>query len=72
MTWSGMVRGMYEAAAVTAMLYMVLMAAPIFTYFVNLAHVPEALVHWIGGHHFPPLGVIFTLMLVYHPARHLL
>ncbi len=65
MTWSGMVRGMYEAAAVTAMLYMVLMAAPIFTYFVNLAHVPEALVHWIGGHNFPPLGVIFTLMLVY-------
>ncbi len=65
MTWSGMVRGMYEAAAVTAMLYMVLMAAPIFTYFVNLAHVPDALVHWIGGYHFPPLGVIFTLMLVY-------
>jgi len=65
MTWSGIVRGMYEAAAVTAMLYMVLMAAPIFTYFVNLAHVPDALVHWIGSHHFPPLGVIFTLMLVY-------
>jgi tripartite ATP-independent transporter DctM subunit len=65
LTWHGIVRGMYEAAAVTAMLYMVLMAAPIFTYFVNLAHVPDALVHWISGHHFPPLGVIFTLMLVY-------
>ncbi len=60
-----MVRGMYEAAAVTAMLYLILMAAPIFTYFINLAHVPETLVHWISSHHFPPLGVIFTLIVVY-------
>jgi C4-dicarboxylate transporter, DctM subunit len=65
MTWAGMVRGMCEAATVTAMLYLILMAAPIFTYFVNLAHVPEALVQWISGHRFPPLGVIFTLMVVY-------
>ncbi len=65
MTWQAMVRGMYEAASITAMLYLILMAAPIFTYFINLAHVPETLVHWIDGHHFPPLGVIFTLTLVY-------
>ena len=56
---------MYEAGSVTAMLYLILMAAPIFTYFINLAHVPDALVHWIDGHHFPPLGVIFTLTVVY-------
>jgi len=56
---------MYEAAVVTAMLYMILMAAPIFTYFVNLVHVPEALVHWIGGHAFPPLMVIAVLLVVY-------
>jgi C4-dicarboxylate transporter, DctM subunit len=65
LTWQGLVRGMYEAGSVTAMLYLILMAAPIFTYFVNLAHVPDALVQWIAGHHFPPLGVIFTLTLVY-------
>lgn len=65
MTWANMFRGMYEAAAVTAMLYMILMAAPILTYFVNLAHVPEALVHWIGSHSFPPLGVIAVLLVVY-------
>jgi TRAP-type C4-dicarboxylate transport system permease large subunit len=56
---------MYETASVTAMLYLILMAAPIFTYFINLAHVPETLVQWIDGHHFPPLGVIFTLTAVY-------
>jgi tripartite ATP-independent transporter DctM subunit len=65
LTWASMLRGMHEAATVTAMLYMVLMAAPIFTYFVNLAHVPEALVGWIGAHNLPPLGVIALLMLVY-------
>jgi len=65
LTWDRLLQGMYEAAAVTAMLYMVLMAAPIFTYFVNLAHVPEALVGWIGSHHFPPIGVIALLLVVY-------
>jgi len=65
MTWQGFVRGMYEAGSVTAMLYLILMAAPIFTYFINLAHVPEALIQWIDGHHFLPLGVIFTLTVIY-------
>jgi len=65
LTWGSMIRGMYEAAIVTAMLYLILMAAPIFTYFVNLAHVPEALVHWIGSHTFPPLVVIAVLLVVY-------
>jgi len=65
LAWRGLVRGMYEAASVTAMLYLILMAAPIFTYFINLAHVPDALVRWIDGHRFPPLGVIFTLTMVY-------
>ena len=55
-SWNTLVHGMYEAASVTAMLYLILMAAPIFTYFINLARVPEALVQWIQGHHFPPLG----------------
>jgi C4-dicarboxylate transporter, DctM subunit len=65
LTWEALVNGMYEAGSVTAMLYLILMAAPIFTYFINLAHVPETLVHWIDGHHFSPLGVIFTLTVVY-------
>src|SRR3984885_5779867 len=41
-SWNTLVHGMYEAASVTAMLYLILMAAPIFTYFINLARVPEA------------------------------
>ena len=65
LTWESMVRGMYEAAVVSAMLYMILMAAPVFTYFVNLAHVPEALVHWIGAQHLSPLSVIAILLVVY-------
>lgn len=65
LTWNGLLQGMYETASVTAMLYVILMAAPIFTYFINLAHVPEALVFWVKGHNFPPLGVIFALTLIY-------
>jgi C4-dicarboxylate transporter DctM subunit len=65
LTWAALARGMYEAGSVTAMLYLILMAAPIFTYFINLARVPDSLVQWIDGHHFPPLGVIFALTIVY-------
>lgn len=65
MTWANLTRGMYEAAIVAAMLYMILMAAPIFTYFLNLAHVPETLVHWIEGHHLAPLAVISMLLVIY-------
>jgi tripartite ATP-independent transporter DctM subunit len=65
LSFDNLVTGMYEAGSVTAMLYLILMAAPIFTYFINLAHVPDALIQWIDGHHFPPLGVIFTLTAVY-------
>ncbi|MDI1344842.1 MAG: TRAP transporter large permease [Pseudolabrys sp.] len=65
LSWNGLQRGMYETASVTAMLYIILMAAPIFTYFVNLAHVPEELVSWVKSHDFPPLGVIFALTFVY-------
>jgi C4-dicarboxylate transporter DctM subunit len=65
LSWGNLFNGMYEAASVTAMLYLILMAAPIFTYFINLAHVPDALVQWIAAHHFPPLGVIFALTIVY-------
>jgi C4-dicarboxylate transporter, DctM subunit len=65
LTWESLIRGIYEAAVVTAMLYIILMAAPIFTYFVNLVRVPEALVFWIGSHTFPPLMVIAVLLAVY-------
>ena len=50
--------GLVRSGPVSAMLYVILMGAPIFTYFITLAHVPESLIKWIDGHHFPPLGVI--------------
>ena len=37
---------MYEAASVTAMLYLILMAAPIFTYFINWRMFRT---RWCGG-----------------------
>ena len=65
MSWAGLVRGMYEAAVVTAMLYLIVMAAPIFTYFLTLAHVPEALVEWVTSYNAPPAAFILILMIVY-------
>ena len=47
------------------MLYMILIGASVFTYFVTLAHMPEALLASIDALHLSPLGVIALLLVAY-------
>jgi tripartite ATP-independent transporter DctM subunit len=65
MTWRGLESSLRQAAGASIMLYMILIGASVFTYFITLAHLPEALVVLIGGLNLPPLGVIVLLMLAY-------
>jgi C4-dicarboxylate transporter DctM subunit len=62
LTWSSLVQGLRESASATAMLYVILIGAFVFTYFVTLARIPEALVQTIEGLRLPPLAVIFVLL----------
>lgn len=59
-------RAFFESLQATAgaavMLYMILIGASVFTYFMTLAHLPEALVAGIDGLHLPPVGVIVLLL----------
>lgn len=54
-----------ETAKITTMLFIVLVGAIIFSNFVNLAGLPEALSKLITSQGVGPMGVIFNMMMVY-------
>ena len=65
MNWDNLVQGLRESAGATAMLYIILIGAFVFTYFITLAKIPEALVLAIEGLSFSPLAIIFLLLVAY-------
>jgi tripartite ATP-independent transporter DctM subunit len=65
LNWAMMLRGVREAATATAMLYLIIMGAQVFTYFINLARVPETLVNTIDAMHLAPIEIVGLLLIVY-------
>ena len=59
--WSGL----RDTASATAMIYMIIIGASVFTYFITAARVPDALIKLIGSLEVPPLAVIFTMLIAY-------
>ncbi len=54
-----------EQASSIALLYLILIGANIFGYFITLSHMPEATVTWIKTLGVPPTAVILVLILMY-------
>ncbi|MBW4092640.1 MAG: TRAP transporter large permease subunit, partial [Proteobacteria bacterium] len=65
LSWRGFVEALQSTAGTAVMLYMILIGASVFTYFITLARLPEALIHGIDNLHLPPLAVIVLLLLSY-------
>lgn len=65
MQWRDVWGGLRESASATAMIYVIIIGASVFTYFITLARVPEALIALIGRLDMPPMGIIFSLLLAY-------
>jgi C4-dicarboxylate transporter, DctM subunit len=65
LTFRGIVQGLGEVAGVIAMVYLLVAAAFVFSYFINLAKVPEALVQSVGALQIPPLAIIALLLVIY-------
>jgi C4-dicarboxylate transporter DctM subunit len=53
---------LYDSAGSIAMLYVIVIGANIFGYFVTLSHMPSALTAWVTDLGVPPLAVIFILI----------
>ena len=65
LSWNSLVEGLRESASATAMLYVILIGAFVFTYFITLARIPEALVQGIEGLPLAPLAIVFLLLAGY-------
>lgn len=65
LTWQGFARGLCETAGVSVMLYVIVFGASVFSYFMTLGHVPDAIVAAIGGLALPKLAIIGLLLVAY-------
>ena len=65
LNWITLWQGLRESAAATGMIYVMIMGALIFTYFLNLGRVPEAFVGWIANLDLPPLAIVTALLITY-------
>ena len=57
--------GVLETARVSAMLYVVLMGATIFTYFITLGRVRDSLIKMVASLHMSPTEIILLILLAY-------
>ncbi|MCC6006203.1 MAG: TRAP transporter large permease, partial [Rhodobacteraceae bacterium] len=57
--------GLKDTAAATAMIYMIIIGATMFSYFITLARVPEALINLVGATELAPLSIIFLILGIY-------
>jgi tripartite ATP-independent transporter DctM subunit len=65
LTWAALWRGLRETASATAMIYVIIIGASVFTYFVTLAKVPEALVAFVGELPLAPLAIVALILIAY-------
>ncbi|MBL0422949.1 TRAP transporter large permease [Ramlibacter sp. AW1] len=65
LTWHKLLEGLRESASATAMLYMILIGALVFTYFISYARIPEALAAAVEALTLPPVAVIFVMIFIY-------
>jgi C4-dicarboxylate transporter, DctM subunit len=65
LNWTNFWLGLRESASATAMIYFIIIGAMVFTYFVTLARIPEALVSLIAQLDLPPIAIVFVLLVAY-------
>lgn len=65
LSWTALWQGLRESASATAMIYVIIIGASVFTYFISAARVPDALVKTIGDLDVPPLAIILAFIVAY-------
>jgi len=65
LTWSTLGSVLIETAKTTAMMFAVLIGALLFSNFVNIAGLPQAMTQFVLGQGLPPLGVIALILAIY-------
>lgn len=64
LTWAGFIQSFVDAGITTAAVLFVLIGAMIFSNFISMSGVPDALLNWINALSLPPLGVVFMICAI--------
>ncbi|MFZ7104243.1 MAG: TRAP transporter large permease [Peptococcaceae bacterium] len=64
-TWSNMINCMVETLTITSMIFLILIGAYLFSYFLTLSQLPELLVNVLTGLTVPPTVILTALLLMY-------
>ena len=65
LTWPAMWDALVNTAATSAMIYLIIIGANIFTYFMSLTQMPQMLVDGIGHLNLPHVLILLVLLVVY-------
>lgn len=63
--WSQIVQAMWESAGTTAMIYVLVIGAFVFSNFLGLLQVPEAIIQTVGSLEMRPIAIIGLMLLCY-------
>lgn len=63
--WKELTEVLVQASAATAMIYIMVFGATIFSYFMAITDAPSIIVNGIAAMNLPPMGVIAMLLLLY-------
>lgn len=65
LTWSILVQALAETAITTGMIFLILIGAALFNYFIEASRLPDVLVHGLTGLGWPPLAVLVAILVFY-------
>jgi C4-dicarboxylate transporter DctM subunit len=65
LTWPVFMRVLAESSATTMMIYIMIIGASIFSYFMTITHAPDRLVTAISSLALPGIAIIFILLVLY-------
>ncbi len=65
LTWQNLRQSAITTASIVGMIYFVLIGSSVFTYFVNLARIPELLIHGVHAMELPRPVLIFAMLAIY-------
>lgn len=65
LTWTILVQALAETAITTGMIFLILIGAALFNYFIEASRLPDVLVSGLTGLGWPPLAVLLAILVFY-------
>ncbi|OSQ37381.1 TRAP transporter large permease [Thalassospira mesophila] len=65
LTWTVLRSGIRETAGMTGMIFLILIGASLFNFFIETSGLTQTLVNWITSQGFSPLAVLISLLVFY-------